>query len=125
MFGRSPVLTCSQLYSTNVIDPQKIPTDEFVRKNLSLYNNAYSLARKNLRGSILTQRRLYNQKGHKYAVGDRCLLYHPKLPPGEKSKMHNFWSGPVTIKRVRCCKCRSHVILDNYTLLLLFFFHHR
>ena len=85
-------MTASQLYSSNVTDPDaEEPTTEFVKKNLALYQQAYSEARRNLRSSILTQQRTYNKKGHSYVPGELVLLFHPTLKKGESAKFHQFW----------------------------------
>ena len=102
LFGRVPSATAEQVHLDAAIERQEDGEEvhHFVRSQLDNYRKIFDQVRKNLRQSVIRHQRLYRKNVQPFEVGDLVLVFMPKLPPNNSTKLYKHWMGPYRISHV-------------------------
>ena len=101
MYGRQARLPLDIMYN---LPPGKVESHcQYASSLRHSLEDAYQLARVNMRVSARRQKEHFDSKVHgkSYETGDFVWLCNPAIPRGASRKLHSPWSGPYrVIKRI-------------------------
>ena len=100
MFGRYPIDDLDTLYYHPQNEINNLSLADFVSKHREQMDQAFHLARANMKLAIERQRRSYYRKQHLFEKGQKAWLFTPILGQRQTTKLNTGWSGPWEIIEV-------------------------